>query len=162
MCLPDFIEFKQIEESEAVIGYRNWRNKIKNDNILISENQDYNWSKLEGPHLIKLKDSGIYSYNYNYNNYYYNYNNYYNYYNNYNYNNYCLSGIIKQWGKVAFHKTGYRSEYAKIDTLFNIKELDTQGPKEFLAWIKIFNDKINKLAEVYECKVISWQDFIGS
>jgi len=177
MCLPDFIEFKQIDESNSLIGYRNWRNLVENSLILKSENQNYEWNKLEGPHEVKPENSGIYSYNNynNYYNYYYNYNNYY-YDHNYNYNNYYdhnhdhnnyynynnniyLNGIINQWGKVAIHKLGYRSEYAKINTLFSIRELDMKGPKEFQNWIKIFNERINQIAEKYECKIISWQDF---
>jgi len=164
MCLPDFIEFKQIDESEAVTGYRNWRNSIRNDETLFSENQDYKWSKFEGPHLVKSEDSGIYSYNYySYNNNYsYNYSyKYSNYYYNNNYSNYYnMPGIIKQWGKVAIHIAGYRSEYAKIETLFNIKEISVVGSNEFLEWVGKFNIKISKLAEIYECNVISWQDFI--
>jgi hypothetical protein len=180
MCLSNFIEFDNVIESEALIGYRDWRNLIKDSLILESENQKYKWSKIEGPHEVKQENSGIYSYNYNsynynsynYNshNYYYYYNNYYNNnynsynynYENYNYNYYNLSGIIKQWGKVAIHKTGYRSEYAKIDTLFSIRELDAQGIKEFLDWIKIFNARIEQIAEKYECKVMAYQDFIES
>jgi hypothetical protein len=172
MCLPDFVEFDNVIESEALIGYRSWRNGIKDSLILESENQKYKWSKIEGPHEVKQENSGIYNYNYyNYNYYNYNYyNNNYNYknynYKNYNYknynNSYNLSGIIKQWGKVAIHKTGYRSEYAKIDTLFSIRELDAQGIKEFLDWIKIFNARIEQIAEKYECKVMAYQDFIES
>jgi hypothetical protein len=178
MCLPDFVEFNKINESITLIGYRDWRNLIKDSLILESENQTYKWSKIEGPHEVKQENSGIYSYNYNYNsynnNYYnnnYNYKNYnyyyknnnYNYKNyNYNYNSYNLSGIIKQWGKVAIHKTGYRSEYAKIDILFSIRESDAQGTKEFLDWIKIFNKRIEQVAEKYECKVMAYQDFIES
>jgi len=165
MCLPNFIEFDNVIESEVLIGYRDWRNLIKDSLILESENQTYKWSKIEGPHEVKQENSGIYSYNYNnnYNNNHYNNNNYnYNYYYK-NYNNYYnLSGIIKQWGKVAIHKTGYRSEYAKIDTLFSIRELDAQGIKEFLDWIKIFNARIEQIAEKYECKVVAYQDFIES
>ena len=172
MCLPDFIEFKQVDKSSPLTGYRSQRRKISDDRLIISSlNQRYDWKKLEGPHKVELIDSGIYSYNNNYKNnsynyYYYNnyynsyYNNYNNYYNkNYSYNYYCLFGIINQWGKVAIHKDGYRSEYAKIDTLFNIRESDAEGTKEFLNWIKQFNDLIRLLAIEYECKVISWQDY---
>jgi len=174
MCLPDFVEFNKINESITLIGYRDWRNLIKDSLILESENQKYKWSKIEGPHEVKQENSGIYSYNYNNknyknynyyynnNNYNYNYKNYYYYYNSNNHKNYNLSGIIKQWGKVAIHKTGYRSEYAKIDTLFSIRELDAQGIKEFLDWIKIFNARIEQIAEKYECKVVAYQDFIES
>jgi hypothetical protein len=171
MCLPDFERFDNILESNPLIGYRNWRLIIKNPTILISENQDYNWNKvIEGPHKVKNSNSGIYAYNYynNYNNYYnycnyyynnYNYNNYYNYcnyyYNNYNYNNnYCISGVIKQYGRVAIHKIGRRSEYAKIDRLFTVRETDAKGPKEFLDWIKLFNLIVKNLAERYECETI--------
>ena len=167
MCLPDFIEFKQIDKSKALIGYRDWRSYNSKPSILKSENQNYEWSKLEGPHVVKYTNSGLYSYNYNYyyyNNYNYNYY-YYNYYNNNNYNYnyyYYLGGIIKQWGNVAIHKIGYRSEYAEIDTLFNIRESDAKGEQIFLDWIKLFNNRINKIAEIYECKVVSWQDFIES
>ena len=80
----------------------------------------------------------------------------------YNYNNYHLSGIIHQYGKVAIHKIGYRSEYAIIDSLFKIRESDAQGSKEFLEWIKKFNQKIDRIAEYYKCKTINWQDFVDS
>jgi hypothetical protein len=161
MCLPNFIELKQIEEKNSLVGYKIWKNLIKGSLILKSENQDYEWSKVEGPHEVLGENSGIYSYNsHNYYNYYNNnyYNNYNSYYNN-NYHNYYLSGIILLWGKVAIHNTGYRSEFAKIDTLFNIRELDAEGPTEFLNWIKIFNIRIEQIAERYECKIISYQDF---
>ena len=72
MCLPNFQNFSQIDESSPIIGYRTWRNKIKDSLILKSENREYNWSKSEGPHEVKDSDSGIYAYdynNYNYNNY---------------------------------------------------------------------------------------------
>ena len=173
MCLPDFIGYKQIEEFNSLIGYRFWRNKLTDNSlILMSEHRDYNWNKLEGPHEVKEKDSGIYAYNYynyysnNYynNNYYYNYynnynynNNYNNYYNNYNYNN--ILGIILQYGKVAIHSSGQRSEYAKIKTLFSIRESDAQGSQKFLNWIKIFNKKIEVISKIYEYDVISWQDY---
>jgi len=71
-----------------------------------------------------------------------------------------LSGIIRQWGKVAIHSEGYRSEYAKVNTLFLIRESNAKGSVKFLDWIKLFNDRISKIAEKYEAKVISWQDFI--
>ncbi len=171
MCLPDFIKFDQVAEDTPLIGYRIWRNKIKaNSLILKSENRNYDWSKIEGPHEIKAENSGIYAYNYynnnnyNYNNYYYN--NYYNYYNNYNYynyffnNNYNLFGIINQWGKVALHKIGQRSEYAKIKTLFTIRESDASGPEEFIKWIDKSNSHIKEIASTYDTDTISWQDFI--
>jgi len=184
MCLPDFERFEQISEDTPIIGYRFWKNPIKNSNILTSLNRDYEWNKNEGPHEVLDKDSGIYSnnnynnYNYNYNhynNYYYNYNNYnynsnnpyYNYNNNYNYNhnyyynnNYRIAGIIKQYGKVAIHKTGYRSEFAIVDSIFSIQKSNAKGPKEFMNWIDIFNKRIKDIAERYECKVITWQDFL--
>ena len=157
MCLPDFIGYKQIEEFNSLIGYRFWRNKLTDNSlILMSEHRDYNWNKLEGPHEVKEKDSGIYAYNNNYNNYNYN-NNYYNNYNNNNYNN--ILGIILQYGKVAIHSSGQRSEYAKIKTLFSIRESDAQGSQKFLNWIKIFNKKIEVISKIYECDVISWQDY---
>jgi hypothetical protein len=144
MCLPDFIEFKQIEESNPITGYRGW--KLKFGGLeLRSINQDYIWKAIEGPHVVLDKDSGLYSYNYNYK--------YYRYYNNYNYK-YCdIFGIIKQWGKVAVHKTGYRSEYAKIDTLFKIQESNAIGPKEFINRIGEFHKLIEKVADIYGCKV---------
>jgi|SRR5260221_744447 len=164
MCLPNFKEFKQIDEKDAIIGHRIWRNSInENELVLRSEYLDHYWKSIEGPHEVREINSGIYAYNYNYNynNYYNYYNNYYNY--NYNYNNYYnynYYGIVKQYGKVAIHLTGQRSEYAKIDTLFNIKLSDAKGPKEFLDWIELFNDKTDRIAEKYGCKVISYQDFI--
>src|SRR5260221_14776990 len=145
MCLPNFKEFKQIDEKDAIIGHRIWRNSInENELVLRSEYLDHYWKSIEGPHEVREINSGIYAYNYNYNNY-------------YNYNYY---GIVKQYGKVAIHLTGQRSEYAKIDTLFNIKLSDAKGPKEFLDWIELFNDKTDRIAEKYGCKVISYQDFI--
>jgi hypothetical protein len=170
MCLPDFVEFRQVDRDNPIKGYRNWNNKIEDSNDLESINQKYIWmSDSFGPHEVLESNSGIYSYNYYYNyynNYNNNYNNYYNYYynnnyynNNYNNNYYYIGGIIFQWGKVAIHKTGYRSEYAQIDTLFSIRESDAKGPKKFLDWIKTFNQRINNIAQKYNCKVISWQDF---
>ena len=145
MCLPDFERFEIIPKENAITGYRVWRNLISPSIALLSENQNYQWKgKLEGPHEVKDTDSGIYAYNY--------YNNC----NCYNYYNYIL-GIIKQYGKVAIHKTGYRSEYAKIDTLFSIRESD--APKELLSWIKTFNELVTQIAEKYEVKVISYQDY---
>ena len=160
MCLPYFERFDNISEDDPLIGYRNWRLPISNPITLISENQKYDWIKvIEGPHEVKDSNSGIYAYNNYYNNdyNYYNYNYSYNY--NYYYNCYNIAGIIKQWGKVAIHKIGQRSEYAKIDTLFTIRESDAKGPKKFLDWIKNFNPVIEKLAKKYECKTISRQDF---
>jgi hypothetical protein len=181
MCLPNLIEYKQIDKSNPIIGYRKWKNIINPESLILkSEYIDYEWSKLEGPHEVREINSGIYAYNnnynYYYNNYYNNYNNY-NYYNNYNnynyyynnyynnynnyYNNYYynLQGIINQWGKVAIHKIGQRSEYANIKTLFAIRESDTKGPETFLTWVRKFNILINNIAEQYDCNVIYWQDF---
>ena len=147
MCLPDFIEYKQIDESSPLIGYRLWRLNINNPINLMSEHQNYNWNKtIEGPHEVTDSNSGIYAYNNNNNNY-------------YNNNNYSIFGIIKQYGKVAIHKTGQRSEYAKIDILFSIRELDAKGAEKFLDWIKEFNLIITNLSKEYECKTIHWQDF---
>ena len=90
MCLSDFIEYKHINEFEAVTGYRNWRVEISNPKELFSECQPYKWFEknqlFEGPHEVKDKNSGIYSYNNNHYNYNYNYYYNYNYNNNYNYN----------------------------------------------------------------------------
>ena len=150
MCLPDFVKFKQIEKDTALTGYKIWRNVKKEDNLtLLSEYMTYEWKEIEGPHEVLEENSGIYSYNnYNYyNNYYYNY-------------HYYISGIIKQYGKVAIHKTGYRSEFAIIDTIFSIRESDAKGSKEFLDWIKKFNNKIEKIAQIYKCKTISYQNFL--
>lgn len=165
MCLPNFVEFKQIEESNPVIGYRSWKIWIENPYILRSESRNYNQAKvIEGPHEVLENNSGIYSYNNNNYNYYNNYNNNnnnYNYYYSYNNNyNYYIGGIIHQYGKVAFHETGYRSEYAKVITLFTIRELDATGPPEFLGWIKKFNIIIKTLAEKYQANTIHYQDFI--
>lgn len=167
MCLPDFKEFKQIEKTNPLIGYRSWKLSIHNPAILKSEHQKYDWNNIiEGPHVVTDSNSGIYAYNYNYSNN-YNYNNYYysnNYNNNYNYsnknyNNYYMSGIINQYGRVAIHRTGQRSEYAKINKIFTIRESDAKGPKEFLDWISKFNFIIVELAKKYECETINWQDF---
>lgn len=171
MCLPNFIEFKQIDETNSLIGYRTWKNPV-NKFILKSEYQDYTWKKIEGPHEIKLNNSGIYAYNYyyykhyNHYNHYYNNNNYndyndndYNYY--YNYNDYYLQGIIKQWGKVAVHKNGNRSEFAIIHKLFTIRRSDAQGTKEFLNWIVKFNEHVELIAKEYNVTTIHWQDFIS-
>lgn len=180
MCLPNFERFDNISEDKALVGYRSWRLSVKNPANLISEAQDYNWDKvIEGPHEVKDKDSGIYAYNnynyydnYNNYNYYYNYNynndnyynynyNYYNYDNyNYNYDNYKIFGIINQYGKVAIHKIGQRSEYARITKFFTIRELDARGLEKFLIWIKNFNLIIIELAKKYECNTIHYQDFI--
>ncbi len=158
MCLPDFVEFKDIKEDNPLIGYRTWRNTIKSLNLK-SENQDYIWtSPIDGPHEVLNKNSGLYAYNYNYNNNNYNY--IYNYY-YYNYNN-NLSGIILQYGKAAIHKDGQRSEYAKIKTLFTIRESDAKGPDKFLVWIRDFNNHIKEIAEKYQCDTMHWQDFLES
>ena len=172
MCLPDFIEMKNLSQDEAVTGYRNWKVKINEDNNLKSEYIDYIWITELTSHEVREENSGIYSYcsynnyNYNYYNYYNNYNhnnynyNYYNYYNNYN--NYNISGIIKQFGKIAIHKIGYRSEYAIIDSLFTIRESDAKGDNQFINWIKEFNKRIEAIAMIYNCKTIYYQDFIES
>ena len=125
--------------------------KIEKNNLnLKSTDQNYIWKFiLDGPHTILDKNSGLYSYN-----------NYYNYYYNYNYNYYNIGGIILLYGKVAIHMTGYRSEYAKIKTLFTIRESDAKGPKKFLNWIKIFNSKIEEVAKLYQVDTKYWQDFI--
>jgi len=156
MCLPNFVEFIQIGEKDAMVGYRVWKNIIKEDNLtLLSEHRQYKnkdgmvkryeWNKLEGPHEVKIMNSGIYAHNY------------YHYYDNNNY--YILLGIILQYGKTAIHRAGQRSQFAKISILFNIRESDAKGPVEFLNWIKKFNNKISLIAEKYGCEVISWQDF---
>lgn len=180
MCLPNFQRFEEISETNAVVGYRRWRLSIKNSASLnlLSEDQNYIWLPEVVSHKVLEVDSGIYSYNYYnnnyynnnyynnnyyYNNYYYNNNNNYYYYNNNYYNNYYIAGIIHQYGKVAIHKIGYRSQYAKIDTLFNIRESDIKGPIKFVDWIREFNNLITKLANKYNVnKVISYQDFIES
>ena len=149
MCLPDFVKFAQIEESDPITGYRIWRDQIKDNSLILkSELVDYKWlNKIQGPIKVLEENSGIYAYIY-----YYNKNN----------NNYYIGGIIKQYGKVAIHKTGYRSEYAIIDTLFTIRELDAKGPKKFLGWIKIFNERVNQIADRYQVKTVSYQDFVES
>src|SRR3990167_5608980 len=112
MCLPDFKRFEQISEDSPIIGYRIWRNEVNNTNMnLESEYQNYIWEFTEGPHLVLSTNSGIYAYNNN--------------------NKYYIGGIIYQWGNTAIHKIGQRSEYAKIDTIFNIREGDTKGPEAF-------------------------------
>lgn len=142
MCLPDFTEFKQIEEDSPLIGYRSWKLLFKSG-ILKSENQNYEWNKkTEGPHEVLDINSGIYAYN--------------------NYNNYNIFGVIKQYGKVAIHKIGQRSEYAVINTLFTIRKEDARGPQEFLNWIDTFNKNIIELAKRFECKTMHYQDFIES
>jgi hypothetical protein len=161
MCLPDFEQFKQVEESEALLGYRTWKNFYKNDSNLMSSNKNYIWKpKVEGPHLVKDNNSGLYAYNHNnyYNNNYYN-NNYNYYYDNYDNNYYHIAGIILQFGKVAIHKTGQRSEYAKIKSLFAIRKHDAVGSKEFLNWIDIFNNHINLIAKQWDANTIHWQDY---
>ena len=162
MCLPDFIEFQQINEENALTGYRNWKLSLNNLTRFKSETIDFQWNKvIEGPHEVLDSNSGIYAYN---NNYYNNNNNNYDNNNNYNYNNnnynynYYAAGIIKQWGKTGIHKIGQRSEFAKIDILFTIRESDAKGPDKFLSWIKQFNRIIEDLAKFYECKTMSWQD----
>ena len=182
MCLPNFIRFDDVDESTPIIGYRIWRNKITRDNLTLkSEHINYDWPVKPEQHIVTDSDSGIYAYNdynynYNYNYNYYNYNNNYSYNNSYNYNNnynsyynnnynnnynnYKLFGIIKQYGRIAFHKDGQRSEYARIDTIFTIRELDAEGPAKFLDWIKLFNIKIQNIAYYYKIpNVISWQVF---
>jgi hypothetical protein len=123
-------------------NYNNYNNN--NYNYYYYNNNNYNYN--------------YYNNNYNSNNNYYNNNyNYYHYNNNYHY--YNIAGIIHQYGRVAIHKIGQRSEYAKIKTLFTIKESDAIGPKEFLCWISKFNLIIAELAKKYECDTIHYQDF---
>ena len=158
MCLPDFERFDNIIEENSLIGYRTWRLPMSELVHLLSEHQNYVWTKIiEGPHEVLEANSGIYAYN----NYYYNYYNHnnYNYYYNYYHNNYYIYGAINQFGKVAIHKIGQRSEYAKIKTFFTIRESDANGPKKFLDWISKFNSIITELSKRYECKTIHWQDF---
>jgi hypothetical protein len=157
MCLPNFVEFKQIKKADAVIGYRNWLLNFKDENsFLKSTNQDFTWDKPQsvGNNKVTEANSGIYSHNYcnNHYNYYYNYYYYYYY--------YLIGGIIKQWGKVAIYQIGYRSQYACIDTLFTIRKSDAQGSQNFLDWIDKFNMKIEKLAKFYKAKTIHYQDFV--
>ena len=157
MCLPNYIETKIIDESNPMIGYRNWKLPFRS-NKLKSSSVEYEWSEIEGPHIIKEDNSGIYAYS----NYNYNYSNY-NYDNNYYANNYYnLSGIIKQWGRVAVHESGQRSEYAKIVTLFTIRESDMRGDDKFQSWVIDFNKTIKVVAEQYKCDTISYQDFLDS
>ena len=184
MCLENFERFEQIKKIHAITGYRSWWLNIKDENsFLKSDSRNFFWdNKIIKADKVVEKDSGLYSYNNN--NYYYNYNNYYNnnnnnynnnnnnynnynnynynnnYYYNYNCNNYNIIGIIKQYGKVAIHLSGYRSQYAIIDTLFTIRKLDAKESQEFLDWIDKFNARIEKLAKFYDCKVVSWQDFL--
>ena len=33
MCLPDFIEFKDIPESNPLTGYRTWRKSMEDDSL---------------------------------------------------------------------------------------------------------------------------------
>lgn len=153
MCLPNFIKFKKIPESNPIVGYRSWRVNIENPDNLISLYSDYNWNSNIGRHNVNNFNSGIYAYNFMYTDYYYNY--YYNNNNNYYYN----YGIIHQYGKVAIHKDGQRSEYCKIITLFTIRKSDAKGPKEFLDWIDNFNPVIEKLAKKYKCNTMHYQDF---
>ena len=147
MCLPDFIEFKQVSKFRPMTGYRNWNNPRETLNLK-AQNFDYIWSSpIDGPNKVEDKDSGLYAYNYNYNN-------------NYNLYNY-IGGIIKQWGKVAIHKDGQRSEYAKVSLLFTIRDSDAKGPDEFIKWIKeVFNPYVKEIAKKYKCKTQHWQDFI--
>ncbi len=67
--------------------------------------------------------------------------------------------MIEQYGRVAIHITGQRSEYAKIIKLFIIRKSDARGPQDFLDWIEKFNLIITELSKKYECKTIHWQDF---
>jgi len=169
MCLPNFKEFQQIDKSNPLIGYRVWRNPILPKSLdLMGENKNYIWAldeSIKGHEVLKI-NSGLYAYNnYNYNNY-NNYNNNYNYYYNYNYysyyynyNYYYYTGIIKQWGKTAIHLTGQRSEFAKIETLFTIKESDITRDTKFINWVKEFNRLIIEIANRYEANTIHWQDF---
>ncbi len=168
MCLPDFERFETFLKKNAVTGYRNWKNPIKTLDLK-SESRDYLWLPRGERHKITDKNSGIYSYNNNYyNNYYYNnyYNNNNNNNNNYNnykyYNNYYISGIVLQYGKVAIHKTGYRSEYVKVSSLFTIRESDAKGDDKFINWIKEFNIHIGEVAKRYKVNTIHWQDFADS
>ena len=172
MCLSNFIEFKTLEEKDALTGYRIWKSPISNPKILKSLNQEYIWTPDQRDAKVTEKDSGYYAYNYNnnnnnYNNNYYNnsnnnyYYNYYYYYNNYNYNNYYYyQGITKHWGKTAIHSIGIRSEKVKIIILFTIKPEDAKGPREFLDWIKEFNSNISEIAKAFGAITEHYQDFI--
>lgn len=157
MCLPDFQKIIQVDESNPIIGYRVWRLTSRGE--FLSQNQDYFWNKfIEGPHTISESDSGIYAYNsnnnYNYNNY--NYNNSYN--NNYNNNFNYIAGTILQYGTVAIHKTGQRSEFAKIRLLYTIRESNTIESKKSLDWIKNFNLQIKDLAKKFDIYTIDYSN----
>ena len=165
MCLPNFIEFKQVEESSLIVGYRTWKFPINSQlTILKSQYQDFEWA--HSPLITELTESnsGFYShnnynhYNNHYNHYYYNDYNYYNHYNNNDYNYYYIRGIVHQYGKVAVHESGYRSECCKIVTLFTIREWNAVGTKN-LDWIKKFNELVRKIAKSYNATTIHHQDW---
>ena len=149
MCLPNFIEFKQVEESSLIVGYRTWKFPINSQlTILKSQYQDFEWA--HSPLITELTESnsGFYSHNNNYNHYY----------NHYYYNSYYIRGIVHQYGKVAVHESGYRSECCKIVTLFTIREWNAVGTKN-LDWIKKFNELVRKIAKSYNATTIHHQDW---
>jgi hypothetical protein len=147
-----------VDERDSITGYRVWKTPVAGDLILKSDFQDYTWKPVESKHPVAEFNSGLYAYNNNNNYYYNNYDN--NYYNNYYKNYYQVFGVIKQWGRVAIHLSGQRSENAKITILFTTRESDAKGPKEFLNWIRIFNKRIVSLATIYNCKTQHYQDFL--
>lgn len=181
MCYQNpALEYKIILEPDALVGYRNWRVPINKTNNLKSLVQDYLWPTVVVSHELTECNSGIYSYNnydnnysynyncssYNNNNYYYN-NNYNYHYCNYHYNNnyysyYDITGTILLYGKVAIHTEGYRSQYAKVKTLFTIRKSDAKGSNNFLNWINEFNTIVEHLAKKYKSNTMHWQDFIDS
>jgi len=145
MCLPNFQRFEIIRKDNPIVGYRSWYVNIKEPKLK-STNQDFIWKEKVGPVKVTARNSGFYSYNNN------------NYNNNYNYYNYHVAGIIHQYGKVAIHEIGYRSQYAKIIKLFTIKESDAKSSPEFIQWISKFNELIRS----FGIETVHYQDFVES
>jgi hypothetical protein len=156
--------WKQVTEGPHAVGEFNsgiygYNSNYKN-NYTNCYNSNYN-NSYNNNYTNCYNNNYNYCYNNYYNKYYNNYNNnsYSNYYYNY-YDYYYHNGIIRQYGRVAIHKVGQRSEYAEVQTLFTIRESDARGDNTFIDWIKEFNQRVRQLAEFYKAGTQDWQDFL--
>jgi hypothetical protein len=181
MCLPNFIRFEEVPETNPITGYRIWR--LKNYR-LFSDVTPYEWTRIvEGPHKVERENSGIYAYSkytymiddwnpwvYDYccYKYFYDYcchkyysQKYYSYRSFEDYSKkYRIAGIIHQYGNTAIHENGQRSEYAKIVRLFSIRESDSIKDEGFMDWIRSLNRGVEALALRFSCEVQSLQNFL--
>jgi hypothetical protein len=177
------LDIIQLDENQALTGLRSWYiiNSFNDEEKkLKSLNRDYIWSTSTKGNPLRENSEGIYSYNnyynnnynnynYNYYNYYYNnynYNNYNYYYNNYNYNNYnnynyyYIIGLISLFGRIFKYKEGYRSEFAKIQSIAIIDNpywLNSKDEKKF-NFINHFHKVCNEISNNYKIKLINYSE----